>query len=52
MKIEQKTNDFIDKLKKIIESIQDFLYFLPKNENEYTLILDLEETLIHIDNHD
>ncbi|CAD8117848.1 unnamed protein product [Paramecium sonneborni] len=50
MKIEQKTSDFIDKLKKIIESIQEFLYFLPKNEKEYTLILDLEETLIHIDN--
>ncbi|CAD8113769.1 unnamed protein product [Paramecium sonneborni] len=50
MKIEQKTSHFIDKLKKIIESIQEFLYYLPKNENEYTLILDLEETLIHIDN--
>ncbi|CAD8200283.1 unnamed protein product [Paramecium octaurelia] len=49
MKIEQKTSDFIDKLKKIIESIQEHLYFLPKNEKEYTLILDLEDTLIHID---
>lgn len=47
MKIEQKTSEFIEKLKKILESATNFLYFLPKNDNDYTLILDLEETIIH-----